>query len=196
LLVLSNLEMKSGDLEGAEAGLQRVATGGRLLMPLEAEVEGTRLLVQFELAMRQPVPLVSPDNLVTPRILPSLIAFYEAMAKRGTPFGQDLGFWLLRTSYLCQQLEQTQLGEKFLDLHDTRHAPTPLTLRLRGDLLRFSPDPELFRALTCYQRAIEVYQGPAAGREELEERIRATRDEIECRAVSLRSGETDVAAAP
>jgi len=196
LLVRSNLRIQRGDLEGAEADLQRVATGGRLLMPLEAEVEGTRLLVQFELAMRQPVPLVSPDNLVTPRILPSLIAFYEAMAKRGTPFGQDLGFWLLRTSYLCQQLEQTQLGEKFLDLHDTRHAPTPLTLRLRGDLLRFAPDPELFRALTCYQRAIEVYQGPAAGREELEERIRATRDEIECRAVSLRSGETDVAAAP
>lgn len=191
------LRVRRQDYRGAEPNVLAAATSDRLLLPLEAEVAGLRLLIQAELALSQPVPLDSPHNSVSPRILPSLMAFYAALARHGPPFGMDLGFWQERTVYLCRELQQTSLGEKFLDLWDARHPPTALTLRLRGDLLRFAPVPELYRALDCYQRAVDQNLGTADERQGFQERLQATQDEIRCRSDALRwAAAADVARAP
>jgi hypothetical protein len=183
----------------AEEDLLAAATGGRMLLQLDAVVTATLLDTQIGLAKQAKEPLGSVDNQVRPRIVPTLTAVREAIARCGPPFGEDLQDWIELTVRSCQVLGQTQLGEQFVDLWDASHPPTARTLRLRGDLLRAAAVPDLFRALDCYQRAVAATSGTDAKRQELEqleELVRGTMEEIQCRAEAIRWMQTETLGSP
>jgi len=195
-LLRGMLRRNRGAAAEAEEDLLAVANGGRLLLPLEPVAAAALIDTQIGLVRREKKVLESVDSSVRSRIVSTLFALRKAMERDGPPFGQDLQDWIELSVSLCESLGQTGLGGQFLDLWDERHPPTPRTLRIRGNLLRAAAVPDLFRALDCYQRALEVTTATDARRQELEDLVRMTIEEIQCRSKALEWGGSQNVSSP